>query len=215
MLHKDSITVDQFVNIHNEKIKKKISKKDLGKNLRQIIKMDDATLNLKDGPEIELTLPCVVGEIDFGNLIFNYNMLNNIIEVEQYIKNRNDYEELYDYFSLTCKSERWGSECCVAPHIDYGYICLGGFCSNLVSHFLICDYHGMVCTLKDFIKSMNSNSHYYFEALSTNVLMCDMCEDMIVPIVYKHTLPEEDLDKECVCKHCEDAKMRRLKRENQ
>lgn len=207
MLHKNSIKIDEFCNIHNEKIKKKISKRNLAKNLRQIVKMDDVTLNLKKDPEIEVTLPCVVGEIDFGNLTFDYNLTENIEEIK-YTKDRNDDYDDDDYdtfnnFSIYCNSERWGEEGVVAPHVEYGWPCLGGFRNNLVAHFIICDYLGMANTFKDFIKSMDKSSHYYEAAVQMNCLKCYHCDDLIRPIVYKHTLSKSDEYKLHLCKSCE------------
>lgn len=201
MLHKDSISVKEFVDIHNSNIKRKISKKDLSKNLRQIIKMGDVTLNLKVCPDIEVTLPCVVGEIDFGNLIFRYNLMENIRDIKEYVKVYDDDSVLND-FSVTCDSERWGDIDYVAPHVDNGYPCFGGFDNNLFAHFIIHDYASMANTLRDFIKSMDTNSHYYFEALNTNLLTCQRCEDLIKPIVYRHSLPEEEKYNNHYCKHC-------------
>lgn len=207
MLHKDSIKVDEFCDIHNKTIKRKISKKDLAKNLRQIIKMKDATLNLKKRPDIELTLPCVVGEIDFGNLTFEYNLKENIEEIDEAKKDSDEgnYEfDISNHFNVNCISERWGENGIVAPHVEYGWPCLGEFKYNLISHFIICDYRGMANTFKDFIKSMNRLSHYYESAVNTNCLTCNTCEALIKPIVYKHTLPREEMDKRHLCKLCAD-----------
>ena len=216
MLHKDSIAIDEFCNIHNEKIKRKITKRDLAKNLRQIVKMDDATLNLKKNPEIEVTLPCIVGEIDFGNLTFDYNLTENIEEIK-YAKedHDDDYDGDYDKFenfSIYCKSERWGEEGIVAPHIEYGWPCLGGFRNNVVSHFIICDYSGMANTFKDFIKSMDRFSHYYESAVITNCLTCEYCDDLIKPIVYRHTMSEDNKLKRHLCKACEAIENERKER---
>lgn len=203
MLHKDSVSVKEFVDIHNLKIKRKISKRDLSKNLQQIIEMGDVTLNLKEYPDIEVTLPCVVGGIDFGNLIFRYELMSNIRSVKEYVKEYYD-DSVLDNFSLTCNSERWGDIDYVAPHVDCGQPCFGGFYNNLFSHFIIHDYASMANTLRDFIKSMDTNSHYYFEALNTNILMCKRCESLVMPIVYKHSLPEEERYNNYYCKHCAD-----------
>ena len=207
MLHKNSISVKEFVDIHNSKIKRKISKKDLSKNLRQIIKMENVTLNLKNNPEIEVTLPCVVDEIDFGNLTFHYDLIDNITEINRYnnAKRDNDYysdDEIAENLNLKCYSERWGDEDYVAPHIDRGWVCFGEFNRNLFAYFLTYDYANIANTLKDFIKSMNQDSHYYDNALCTNLLTCYRCEDIIKPIVYKHSLPEGKRNEIHYCEHC-------------
>lgn len=214
MLHKDSISVKEFVDIHNEKIKNKISKKNLAANLRQIVKMEDVTLNLEKDPNIKLTLPCVVGEIDFGNLIFDCNLVYNLIDIKEYQNENKDAEiynrpEIYDYFNFYCKSERLGDKSddfTIAPHIDYGHPCLGEFINNFVAHFIIHDYAAVANTLKDYIKSMNRDSHYYYDAVSTHVIQCYRCEDIIKPIIYKHTLTDEEKKKNYYCSHCKDLK---------
>ena len=215
MLHKDSITIDEFCNIHNEKIKRKITKRDLAKNLRQIVKMKDATLILKKRPEIELTLPCVVGEIDFGNLTFEYNIIDNLEEIDEAKKDCEDsgYDfDISDHFNINCISERWGENGIVAPHIEYGWPCFGGFRFNLISHFIIADYWGMANTFKDFIKSMNKLSHYYESAVITNCLTCQYCDDLIKPIVYRHTMSEDNKLKRHLCKACETIENERKER---
>lgn len=206
MLCENSIPIVEFVDLHNKAIKRKINKKLLAKNLREVVKNSIVTMRLTESLNIHFKLPCVVEEINFGNIDFKLDIQQVLQDLEEgrdemIEYDENDIEIMCDYFHMECTSDSYDSKrnSCNAPNISYGGPCFGGFQNQLAFAFLECDYASISNTLIDYIGTMDRESHYFYSAACRIVKSCHVCGDIIKPHVY---INESNMNKNLGCSKC-------------